>query len=134
MVSLLSIKSNFFVNLQNYFSGMSKLLASNITCGAPKVPHWIHYYSWYILMIGQWQWNVKWNDVDTCLVSRSDNVTDAEKQVNEDFANICWEQSIHFGVDNTKSIFFASKRNIQKIPKLDININVKLNNICELLT
>ena len=36
MVSLLSIKSNFFVNLQNYFSGMSKLHASNITCGAPQ--------------------------------------------------------------------------------------------------
>ena len=49
---------------------------------------------------------------DTCLVFQSKNVQDIEKQLNEDFANICdWfvdnKLSIHFGEDKTKSILFA---------------------------
>ena len=55
---------------------------------------------------------------DTCLVFQSKNVKDIEKQLNEDFANICdWfvdnKLSIHFGEDKNKSILFASKRKIK---------------------
>ena len=70
---------------------------------------------------------------DTCLVFQSKNVQDIEKQLNEDFANICdWfvdnKLSIHFGEDKTKSILFASKRKIKKLQKLEIvynNIRIK---------
>ena len=70
---------------------------------------------------------------DTCLVFQSKNVKDIEKQLNEDFANICdWfvdnKLSIHFGEDKTKSILFASKRKIKKLQKLEIiynNIRIK---------
>ena len=70
---------------------------------------------------------------DTCLVFQNKNVKDIEKQLNEDFANICdWfvdnKLSIHFGEDKTKSILFASKRKIKKLQKLEIiynNIRIK---------
>ena len=70
---------------------------------------------------------------DTCLVFQSKNVKDIEKQLNEDFANICdWfvdnKLSIHFGEDKIKSILFASKRKIKKLQKLEIiynNIRIK---------
>ena len=48
------------------------------------------------------------------------------------FENICeWfvdnRLSIHFGEDKTKSILFASKCKIRKVPKLNINYkNVKI--------
>ena len=62
---------------------------------------------------------------DTCLVFQKKNTKDIEKQLNEDFANICdWfvdnKLSIHFGEDKTKSILFASKRKIKKLQKLEI--------------
>ena len=65
---------------------------------------------------------------DTCLVFQSKNVKDIEKQLNEDFSNICdWfvdnKLSIHFGEDKTKSILFASKRKIKKLQKLEIISN-----------
>ena len=65
---------------------------------------------------------------DTCLVFQSKNVKDIEKQLNEDFANICdWfvdnKLSIHFGEDKTKSILFAFKRNIKKFQKLEFIYN-----------
>ena len=55
---------------------------------------------------------------DTCLVFQNKDVKDIEKQLNEDFANICdWfidnKLSIHLGEDKTKSILFASKRKIK---------------------
>ena len=70
---------------------------------------------------------------DTCLVFHSKNVKDIKKQLNEDFANMCdWfvhnKLSIDFDEDKTKSIFFASKRKIKKIQKLEImynNIRIK---------
>ena len=70
---------------------------------------------------------------DTSLVFQNKNVKDIKKQLNEDFANICdWlvvnKLSIHFGEDKTKSILFASKRKIKKLPKLEIiynNIRIK---------
>ena len=65
---------------------------------------------------------------DTCLVFQNKNVKDIEKQLNEDFANICdWfvdnKLSIHFGEHKTKSILFASKLKIQKLQKLEIIYN-----------
>ena len=70
---------------------------------------------------------------DTYLVLQSKNVKDIEKQLNEDFANICnWfvgnKLSIHFDKYKTKSILFASKRKIKKLQKLEIissNIRIK---------
>ena len=49
-----------------------------------------------------------------------------EKQLNGDFTNIYeWfvdnRLSIHFGEDKIKSIIFASKSKIKKVPKLKIN-------------
>ena len=67
---------------------------------------------------------------DICLVFQSDNVKDIEKQLNQDICD--WfvgnKGSIHFGDDKTKSILFASKHKIKKVPKLDIicnNIRIK---------
>ena len=70
---------------------------------------------------------------DCCLVFQGKNVIEIEKQLNEDFTNICeWfvdnRLSIHFGEDKTKSILFASKRKIKRVPKLKIkykNIQIK---------
>ena len=70
---------------------------------------------------------------DTCLVFQRKNVNNIEKQLNEDFTNICdWfvdnKLSIHFGEEKTKSILFASKRKIRKLQKLEIickNIRIK---------
>ena len=63
---------------------------------------------------------------DSCLVFQGKDVMEIEKQLNGDFKSICeWfadnRLSIHFGKDKTKSILFASKRKIKKIPKLKIN-------------
>ena len=65
---------------------------------------------------------------DTCLVFQNKNVKDIEKQLNEDFVNICdWfvhnKLRIHFGEDKTNSILFASKRKIKKLQKLEIIYN-----------
>ena len=70
---------------------------------------------------------------DRCLVFQSKNVNNIEKQLDEDFANICnWfldnKLSIHFGEDKTMSILFASKRKIKKFQRLEIiynNIRIK---------
>ena len=55
-----------------------------------------------------------------------------KKKLNEDFTKICeWfvdRLSIHLGEDKTKSILFASKRKIKKVPKLKIkykNMQIK---------
>ena len=48
---------------------------------------------------------------DRCLVFQSKNVKDIEKQLNEDFGNIChWlnKLNIRFDEDKTNSILFAS--------------------------
>ena len=76
---------------------------------------------------------------DTCLVFQNKDVKDIEKQLNEDFANICdWfidnKLSIHLGEDKTKSILFASKRKVKKLQKLEIDIVIfEESNILELL-
>ena len=53
-----------------------------------------------------------------CLLFQSDTVKDIEKQLNQDFANICdWfvakKPSIQFADNKTKSILSASKREIK---------------------
>ena len=63
---------------------------------------------------------------DPCLVFQGKDVIEIEKQLNRDFTNICeWfvdnRLSIHYGEDKTKSILFASKRKIKKVPKLKMN-------------
>ena len=62
---------------------------------------------------------------DSCLVFQGKDVIEIEKQLNGDFTNICeWfvdnRLNIHFGEDKTKSLLFASKREL-KVPKLKIN-------------
>ena len=57
---------------------------------------------------------------DSCLVFQGKDVIEIEKQLNEDFTNICeWfvdnRLSIHFGEDKTKSILFASKTKNQRV-------------------
>ena len=66
---------------------------------------------------------------DSYLLFQGKDIKEIEKQLNGDFTNICeWfvdnRVSIHFGEDKTilyKSILFASKHKIKKVPKLKIN-------------
>ena len=65
---------------------------------------------------------------EICLVFQNKYVKDIEKQLNEDFANICKcfvdnKLSIHFDEDKTNSILFDSKREIKKLQKLEIIYN-----------
>ena len=60
---------------------------------------------------------------DSYLVFQGKDVIEIERQLNRDFKNICeWfvdnRLSTHFGEEITKSIIFASKRKIKKIPQL----------------
>ena len=62
---------------------------------------------------------------NSSLAFQEEDVTEIEKQLNEDFTNICeWfvdnRLSIHFGEDKTKSILFASIRKIKRVLKLKI--------------
>ena len=62
----------------------------------------------------------------TCLIFQGKDVIEIEKKLNGIFTNIVeWfvdnRLSIHFGENKTKSILFASKRKIKKVPKLKIN-------------
>ena len=116
----------FMVNLKNSFSEVS-----SISCGVPQGS-----------ILGPLLFLIYVNDMPmavkcdlflyadgTCLVLQSKNVKDIEKQLNEDFANICdWfvdnKLSIHFGKDKIKSFLFTSKRTIKRLQmKLDIIYN-----------
>ena len=62
---------------------------------------------------------------DSCLMYRHRDVNQIEKQLNNDFENVCnWfvdnKLSIHFGEDKTKSILFASKRKIKSARTLNV--------------
>ena len=120
----------FTVNLENSFSEVS-----NISC---SVPHGsIIDPLLCLIYVNDMPMAVKFNLFlyadDACLVFQSKNVDDIEKQLNEDFANICdWfvdnKLSIHFGEDKTKFILFASKSKIKNLQKLEIiynNIRIK---------
>ena len=66
---------------------------------------------------------------DSCLAFQGKDVIEIEKQLNEDYAKISeWfvdnRLSIHFGEDKTKSLHFASKRKMKKVPKLNTNYEV----------
>ena len=69
---------------------------------------------------------------DSYLVFHGKDVIEIEKQLKGNFTKICqWfvdnRISIHFGKDKTTSIIFASKRKIQKVPKLNISCkNIKI--------
>ena len=70
---------------------------------------------------------------DSCLMYQHRDVKEIEKQLNNNFENICdWfvdnKLSIHFGEDKTKSILIASKHKINSAKKLNIkykNIKIK---------
>ena len=113
----------FRVNLGNCYSD-----PSNITCGVPQV--YILGPLLFLIYVNYMPHAVKSNlslyGDDSCLVFQGKDVIEIEKQLNGDFTNICeWfvdnRLSIHFGEDKTKSILFASKRKIKKVPKLKIN-------------
>ena len=115
----------FTVNLENSFSEVS-----SISCGVPQgsILGPLLFFIYVIDMPMAVKCDLFLYADDTCLVFQSKNVKDIEKQLNEDFANICdWfvdnKLSIHFGEDKTKSILFASKRKIKKLQKLEIIYN-----------
>ena len=65
---------------------------------------------------------------DTCIFFQDKDPKVIEKQLNEDFSNLCdWfvdnKLSIHFGEDKTKSILFTSKRKVSLLEKLKITYN-----------
>ena len=72
---------------------------------------------------------------DSCLIFQHNHVTEIEKNLKNDFSNLCeWfldnKLSIHFGEDKTKSILFGSKRKLRKVDKLNITyqgIDIKQN-------
>ena len=72
---------------------------------------------------------------DSCILYQHKYIVQIEKQLNEDFENLCdWfvdnKLSIHFGEDKTKSILFARKRSAKNIRQLNIeyrDINTKQN-------
>ena len=112
----------FTVNLENSFSKVS-----SISCSVPQGS--ILGPLLFLIYVNDTPIAVKCNLFlyadDTCLVFQSKNVKDIEKQLNEDFANICdWfvdnKLSIHFSEDKTKSILFVFKRKIKKLQKLEI--------------
>ena len=113
----------FRVNLENCYSD-----PSNITCGVPQGS--ILGPLLFLIYVNDMPQAVKSNLFlyadDSCLVFQGKDVIEIEKQLNEDFTNICeWfvdnRLSIHFSEDKTKSIIFASKRKVKRVPKLKIN-------------
>ena len=110
----------FTVNLENSFSEVSSM-----SCGVPQGS--ILGPLLFLIYVNDMPMAVKCNLFlyadDTCLVFQSKNVKDIEKQLNEDFANICdWfvdnKLSIHFGEDKTKFILSAFKLKIKKLQNL----------------
>ena len=120
----------FRVNLENCYSD-----PSNITCGVPQGS--ILGPLLFLIYVNDMPQAVKSNlflcAEDSCLVFQGKDVIKIKKQLNEDLTNICEgivdnRLSIHFGKDKTKSILFASKRKIKKVPKLKIkykNMQIK---------
>ena len=119
------LNRKFMINLENSFSEVS-----SISCGVPQES--ILGPLLFLIYVNDMPMAVKFDLFlyadDTCLVFQYKTFKDIEKQLNDDFANICdWfvdhKLSIHFGEDKTKSILFASKRKIRKLQKLEITYN-----------
>ena len=118
----------FRVNLENCYSDLS-----NITCGVQQGS--ILGPLLFLIYVNDMPQAVKSNLFlyadDSCLVFQGKDAIEIEKELNEDFTNICeWfvdnRLSIHFGQDKTKSILFASKRKIKRVTKLNYrNIQIK---------
>ena len=113
----------FKVNLENYYSD-----PSNITCGRPDGS--ILGPLLFLIYVNDMSQTVKSNQflhaADSCLAFQGKHVIEIEEQLNEDFTNICERfvdnrVSIHFGEYKSKSILFASKHKIKRVPKLKIN-------------
>ena len=113
----------FKVNLENYYSD-----PSNITCGRPDGS--ILGPLLFLIYVNDMSQTVKSNlflhAADSCLAFQGKHVIEIEEQLNEDFTNICERfvdnrVSIHFGEYKSKSILFASKHKIKRVPKLKIN-------------
>ena len=113
----------FRVNLGNCYSD-----PSNITCGVPQGS--ILGPLLFLICVNDMAQAVKSNLFlyadDSCLIFQGKDLKEIKKQLNEDFTNICeWfvdnRLSIHFDEYKTKSILFASKHKIKKVPKLKIN-------------
>ena len=115
----------FIVNIDKSFSKPEKL-----SCGVPQGS--ILGPLMFLLYMNDIPQAVKSNILlyadDTCIFFQHDDVSVIEKQLNEDFSNLCdWfvdnKLSIHFGEDKTKSILFTSKRKVQLVQKLNITYN-----------
>ena len=67
---------------------------------------------------------------DSCLAFQGKDVIEIEKQLNKDYANISeWFVDkrlsiLYILIYETKSIYFASKRKIKKVPKLNTKYKV----------
>ena len=119
--SYLSNRS-FSVNVENCYSG-----PSNITYGVQQGS--ILGPLLFLIYVNDMPQAVKSNLLvyvdDSFLVFQGKDVIETEKQLNENFTNICEcfvdnRLSIHFGEDKIKYILFASKRKVKRVPKLKI--------------
>ena len=85
---------------------------------------------WLFFMFLYFYGNIFLYADDTCLVSQHKDFNEIEKQLHEDFKNICdWfvdnKLSIHFADDITTFILFVTKHKIKKVRKLNIRYENK---------
>ena len=112
----------FFIEKENQLSDFGK-----VSCGVPQGS--ILRPLLFLIYVNDMPQAVKSNLFlyadDSCLMYRHRDVNQIEKQLNNDFENVCnWfvdnKLSIHSGEDKTKSILFASKRKIKSARTLNV--------------
>ena len=112
----------FFIEKENQLSDFGK-----VSCGVPQGS--ILQPLLFLIYVNDMPQAVKSNLFlyadDSCLMYRHRDVNQIEKQLNNDFENVCnWfldnKLSIHFGEDKIKSILFASKRKIKSARTLNV--------------
>ena len=112
----------FFIEKENQLSDFGK-----VSCGVPQGS--ILEPLLFLIYVNDMPQAVKSNLFlyadDSCLMYRHRDVNQIEKQLNNDFENVCnWfvdnKLSIHSGEDKTKSILFASKRKIKSARTLNV--------------